>query len=135
MTKRPTRLNPNSEPKKSITEAALDVLRELVRDVETAYGVGKRCNHKVDEAAMDWPDLVTTYRHAREVLRSARDFKPNPLALTITCQGGIVRDIFGSVPGIEVEVVGYDDAKEDGTTKEVEKATLERIAKVTPHAL
>jgi methionine synthase II (cobalamin-independent) len=135
MNDQPASANPSSAPKKSITEAALDVLGEFVRDVEVAYGVGKRRDRKVNQAAMDWPDLVTTFHHAREVLRAAADAKPDKLAITIICEGGVVQDVLGSVPDVDVDVVDYDNAKEDGTTKEVEKAALKRIAKVTPHAL
>lgn len=51
---------------------SFDVLRELVNDIEGAfpsdYDNLDQYDSEVDEERLDWPDLMVTYHHAKNVL-------------------------------------------------------------------
>ena len=46
---------------------AVDVLREFVADVQSAYGNAD----VIDEDELDWPDLLVTYRNAVQTVAIA----------------------------------------------------------------
>ena len=65
------------------------VLLEFVQDVQAVYGTGR--NSAVDATKMDWPDLLATYKHARQALKVA--YQPEFYVLLV--QGDVEPSLHG----------------------------------------
>ena len=77
------------KPVKGLYAGLRTVLLEFVQDVQAAYGIGR--NSVVDAKKMDWPDLLATYRHARQAMKVA--YQPELYVLLV--QGDIEPSLHG----------------------------------------
>lgn len=77
------------KPAKTLYAGLRTVLLEFVHDVQAAYGTGR--NSMLDAKKVDWPDLLATYRHARQALKVA--YQPEFYVLLV--QGDIEPSLQG----------------------------------------
>ena len=94
--------------------ASLDVLREFVEDVKLAHGTGNADD--IDPDALDWPDLLVTYRKACSLVAQSEAHEPDPLKVLVEVERGLVVSV-RSDAALSVRVLDRD--QRDGVPEEL----------------